>query len=86
MLAALFGLLLFAAPAAEDALRDAAAALEREDYATAAPLLEKALQEDAENVDLRFNLAFAYTQLQRDAEAVDQYRKVLTANQKQKSF
>jgi tetratricopeptide (TPR) repeat protein len=77
MFAALFALLL-AAPAPQDALRDAAAALERNDYAAAAPLLEKALQDDSENIDLRFNLAFAYTQLEDD-RAVDEYRKVLAA-------
>jgi tetratricopeptide (TPR) repeat protein len=79
MLAALLGLLLLAAPAPQDALRDAAAALEKEDFATAAPLLQKALEEDAGNTDLRFNLAVAYTQLNRDAEAVEEYRKVLAA-------
>ena len=76
MFAALLALLL-AAPAPQEALRDAAAALEREDYAAAAPLLEKALQEDADNVELRFNLAFAYTQLAQDDRAVEEYRKVL---------
>ena len=79
MFAALLGLLLFAAPMPQDALRGAAEALEKEDYATAAPLLEKALADDADNVDLRFNLAFAYTQLQQDERAVKEYRKVLAA-------
>ncbi len=82
MFAALFGLLLLASPApqdADDALRDAAAALEKEDYATAAPLLEIALEHDPDNVDLRFNLAFGYTQLQQDDRAAEQYRKVLAA-------
>ncbi|MEZ5364039.1 MAG: tetratricopeptide repeat protein [Bryobacterales bacterium] len=79
MFAALLGLLLLAAPAPQDALREAAAALERNDYAAAAPLLEKAVAEDPENTDLRFNLAFAYTQLEQDGRAVDEYQKVLAA-------
>ena len=76
----MFGLvlaLLLAAPSPDDPLAQVAAALESEDYQTAAPLLEGLLEKHPEEANLQFQLAFAYTRLGRSAEAVERYRKAL---------
>ena len=77
MIWALAALIAFLAAPSPNDLEQAVKALEAEDYAQAAPLLEKALAEDAENVELRFNLAFAYSQLQQDDKAIEHYAKVV---------
>ncbi len=69
--------LLLAAPPVEDALERLSKALDSEDYQTAAPLLEELLEEHPEEANLQFQLAFAYTRLGREAEAVERYRKAL---------
>lgn len=69
--------LLLAAPPAEDPLEQLNAALEQEDFQTAAPLLESLLEEHPEEANLQFQLAFAYTRLGRSVEAVERYRKAL---------
>jgi len=56
---------------------DAARLLETEKYAEAAPMLEKALEADPKDFRVRFNLAFAYSHLQRDREAIEHYTKVV---------
>ena len=58
-------------------LEQAVKALEAENFAQAAPLLEKCLAADPENVEIRFNLAYAYGQLQQDDKAIEQYAKVV---------
>jgi tetratricopeptide (TPR) repeat protein len=67
--------LLVAAP--PDEVREASQALEQQDYARAAGILEKLLERDEENVSLQFNLAFAYTHLGQDAKAIELYEKVV---------
>lgn len=74
--------LLLAAPPPEDALEQAAAALQREDYQTAAPLLEGVLAEHPEQANLQFQLAFAYTRLERPAEAIERYEKAVELDPK----
>jgi superkiller protein 3 len=74
VLVALFALQAAAAPSD---LEQAIKALEAENYAQAAPLLEKALAADPESVEIRFNLAFAYSQLQQDDKAIELYAKVV---------
>lgn len=64
-----------AGPAPQD-LAAAGAALEAGKYAEAATLLEKAVAADPNDYRARFNLAFAYTQLHRDSDAIEQYTKV----------
>ncbi len=56
-----------------DALRLAAEALERDDFATAIPHLERALGDEPENVSARFNLAYAYQSAGDEAGAIRQY-------------
>ena len=63
--------------ASANELKDAVAALERQDYAQAAELLEKVAAEDPENVEVRFNLAYAYSELKQNAKAIEHYRKVV---------
>jgi tetratricopeptide (TPR) repeat protein len=74
---ALAGLIAFLAVPPPNDLEQAVKALESEDFAQAAPLLEKALAEDEENVEVRFNLAFAYSQLNQDDKAIEHYAKLL---------
>ncbi len=69
-------LLIAQAPPAAD-LASAAKALEAEKYAEAAAILEKLVAADPSDFRARFNLAFAYTQLHRDPEAIEQYGKVV---------
>ena len=74
--------LLLAAPLPADALEQAAAALQREDYQAAAPLLEGLLAEHPEEANLQFQLAFAYTRLERPAEAIERYEKAIALDPK----
>lgn len=59
---------------ADDALRAAAEALARDDYAAAIPHLEAALEDDPDNVNARFNLAFARQSTGGEDEAIRHYR------------
>lgn len=77
MIWALTALIAFLAAPPPNDLEQAIKALEAEDYAQAAPLLEKALAEDPENAEVRFNLAFSYSQLQQDDKAIEHYTKVV---------
>lgn len=52
-------------------------ALNRQDFAAAAPLLAQALEADPDNVEIRFNLAYAYTEMADDERAAEAYRAVL---------
>ena len=70
-------LLTASAASAAHPLEEAVAALKREDFAAAAPFLEQALEEDPDHVEARFNLAFAYSRLERPADAMEQYEKLL---------
>ena len=70
-----FALMLAVAPANE--LKEAVDALEREDYAQAAVLLEKVVAGDPENAEVRFNLAYAYSELKQNAKAIEHYQKVV---------
>ncbi len=77
MIWALAGLIAFLAVPPPTDLEQAVKALEAENYTQAAPLLEKALAEDEENIEVRFNLAFAYSQLNQDDKAIEHYTKLL---------
>lgn len=77
MIWALAGLIAFLAVPPPDGLEQAVKALEAENYAQAAPLLEKALASDQQNVEIRFNLAFAYSRLNQDDKAIEHYTKLL---------
>jgi tetratricopeptide (TPR) repeat protein len=60
-----------------DALREAAEALETNDYDGAIPHLEAALKEDPGNVNARFNLAYALQSTGDDDSAIRHYRMVV---------
>jgi tetratricopeptide (TPR) repeat protein len=71
---AVTALLLFqAASPVEEGLK----ALDEERYEAAAVAFETALEADPENFGAHFNLAFAYTMLGRQAEAISGYEKAL---------
>lgn len=70
---------LAASAVAQDALEEAVQAIENNDFQSAAPLLEKALEEHPENVSVRFNLGFCYAQLNQDEKAIEHYRAALDA-------
>ncbi len=76
-------LIAFALPApadvADDALRAAAEALEKNDFAAAVLHLEAALAADADNSNARFNLAYAYLQTGDEKNAIEQYRTLVAA-------
>ena len=59
-----------------DALRQAAEALDRDDYAAAIPHLESALDSDPDNVNARFNLAYAFQFTGDEESAIRHYRLV----------
>ncbi len=65
-------LLLVAALSAND-LREAAEALGRNDFAGAVPYLRAALADDPENVNARFNLAYALQSTGDEDGAIEQY-------------
>ena len=56
---------------------DGLKALDAHQYEAAAQAFQKAIQADPNDYSLHFNLAFAYTQLHRDADGVAEYRKTL---------
>ncbi len=64
---------------ADDALREAAAALEENDFVAAIPHLEAALAADEDNSNARFNLAYAYLQTGNESGAIGQYRALVEA-------
>ncbi len=70
-------LLLQAASPAPPPDQAAIQALQAGKFAEAAPLLEKLVAADPQDYRARFNLAFAYSQLNRDREAIENYRKVV---------
>ncbi|MBI4463880.1 MAG: tetratricopeptide repeat protein [Acidobacteria bacterium] len=66
------------AQTAEDLLQQAEAALQKEDYAAAAKLLETYLAQKPEDYRAEFNLAYAYSLTERPSEAIQQYKNVLS--------
>jgi tetratricopeptide (TPR) repeat protein len=76
---AAFLLLLQTAPAspAPDLQAQALKALDQKQYAAAAALLEKAIAADPKNYAAHFNLALAYSLLDRDADAAREYKTTL---------
>lgn len=66
-----------AAANADEQLQKADAALGKEDYEAAAPLLEAYLSHRPTDVSARFNLALAYSMTRRAPQAIEQYGKVL---------
>jgi len=52
-------------------------ALESEKYERAVELFSKAVAADSSDYAAHFHLAFAYSMLQRDPEAINEYQKVL---------
>src|SRR5437016_4141283 len=79
---ALLAVLLFLclqAPAAptDQFAADGLKALEQKNYVAAVELFTKALAADPADYSAHFNLALAYSLLDRDREAVASYRKVL---------
>ncbi len=67
------------AAAPEQLLQQAGAALDKEAYEAAVPLLETYLAQNAADISARFNLAYSYSMTNRPVEAIEQYRKVLAA-------
>lgn len=63
-------------PISQSDLAAAGRALEAGKYAEAAAVLEKIVAADPKDFRARFNLAFAYSQLNRDSEAIENYTKV----------
>ena len=68
-----------AAAASHELAQQANQALEDKDFMLAAELLEKALAEDADDFETRFQLAYAYTQLGEDDKAIEHYSQVVEA-------
>ncbi len=64
-MAAVAALFLFLAAASDGAIESAAKALDQEDYAKAAELLEEVVADEPDNHNARFNLAFAYTEIKQ---------------------
>ena len=77
MAAALAALLVFLAAASDSAIESAAKALDQEDYAKAAELLEKVVADEPDNHNARFNLAFAYTEIKQLRKAIQHYEVVV---------
>ncbi len=69
-------LLCLAGPVGADTLRQAAEALEEEDFVTAIPYLEEALEEAPGNVNARFNLAYALQSTGDSEGAIRHYRTI----------
>ena len=63
-----------ACPLDAEALREAAEALDRGDFAGAIPHLEAALEDEPDNVNARFNLAYALQSTTDEAGAIHHYR------------
>ncbi len=74
---AVAALFLFLAAASESAIELAAKALDQEDYAKAAELLEKVVADEPDNHNARFNLAFAYTEIKQLRKAIEHYEIVV---------
>ncbi len=70
-------LVLLAVSLAAGDLEQAVKALNEEDWAAAVPLLETIVAEEPENVEIQFNLAYCYAQLQQGDRAVEHYRTVV---------
>ena len=68
--------------AADLLLRDAQQALDRQDYAAAADLYTRFLADHAEVAYAHFQLGYAYTALQRRAEAKGEYQKAIELDPK----
>lgn len=62
---------------ADEQLQKAEAALQKEDYEAAAPLLEAYLIHRPTDFSARFNLALAYSMTSRGPQAIEQYKRVL---------
>ncbi len=77
MAVALAALLAFLAAASDSAIESAAKALDQEDYAKAAELLEKVVADEPDNHNARFNLAFAYTEIKQLGKAIEHYEIVV---------
>ena len=77
MAAALLALLAFLAAASDSAIESAAKALDQEDYAKAVELLEKVVADEPDNHNARFNLAFAYTEIEQLPKAIEHYEIVV---------
>jgi len=58
-------------------LREAEAAIDKQDFATAEPKLQQATTEDAKDYRAWFDLAFVYSSTGRKAEAIEAYRKAV---------
>src|SRR5215467_12797439 len=65
-----------------DLLNDAQAALEKNDFAAAVPLLQKFLAEKPDVAFAHFQLAYAYTGLHQDDEARAEYTKCVSLDPK----
>ena len=76
-MAAVAALFLFLAAASESAIESAAKALDQEDYAKAAELLEKVVADEPDNHNARFNLAFAYAEIKQLRKAIEHYEIVV---------
>ena len=76
-MAAVAALFLFLAAASDSAIESAAKALDQEDYAKAAELLEQVVADEPENYNARFNLAFAYTEIKQLGKAIEHYEIVV---------
>lgn len=63
--------------AQESPVEQAIAALERNDFSAAIPLLQAAAETEPENESIHFNLGLALSQLGQDDEAVDAYLRAL---------
>jgi superkiller protein 3 len=78
-LAVLLMVVTAAAAASHELAKQANQALEDGNFTLAAELLEKALADDAGDAETRFQLAYAYTQLQQEEKAIEQYVQVVAA-------
>jgi len=65
-----------------DLLDEAQAAMDKNDYAAAVPLLEKFIVEKPDVAYVHFQLAYAYTALSRPADALPEYEKCVALDPK----
>ncbi len=61
----------------DDALRQAAEAIEQNDFPAAISHLVEALTDDPNNVNARFNLAYAYQATGAESEAIEEYFRIV---------
>ena len=66
-------------PSSPPELIQAESAIEKQDYATAEPLLKKVVQQDPDNYAAWFDLGFVYNALDRTDESIAAYRKSVAA-------